>query len=189
MLLALSVLAQGSDNVAYLSSGWDTNGPLSMGKVSWNDQSSGFSVTFELQGAKPNHYYTIGAHFFDSNDLTESPNINKFIGWYVDKGTINREGTTAATEAWDFGYLKTDQSGNGKREINGYVPDGSYYAQFTVRSGSGCHPDKGQSDGCDVVYRTGNGFANGLEKIAIGGYKEEGEVRGKGETSGSRTNK
>jgi len=153
-----------------------------------------------LQGAKPNQNYTVGANFFNPNNLTRYPYIGSFLGWFIDKAIINREGTTAATEAWDFGYLETDQNGNGKAEFRGYVPDGLYYAQFTAKIGSGCSPNEGQTDSCDVVYRTGNGFADGLEKIAIGAYKEmDGnsrlneitgfysaiEVQGKNEKSGS----
>ena len=172
ILLALPILAQNGFNVAYLSPGWDRSDPISKGEVSWMDQAGEFSVMFELQGAKPNQNYTVGAHFFNPNNLTRYPYIDSFLGWFIDKAIINREGTTAATEAWDFGYLETDQNGKGKAEFRGYVPDGLYYAQFTAKIGSGCSPNEGQTDGCDVVYCTGNGFADGLEKLAIGGYKE-----------------
>lgn len=192
VLMALPTLAQnGSGNEAYLSPGWDTSGPLETGKVSWDDSlPESLSVTFELRGALPSHTYTVGVHLFDPNDLANYPNVDNFLGWFVDRGTSTREGRTATGEAWDFGYLTTDQNGNGGETFSGYVPEGSYYAQFTVRMGSGCRPQEGQSDGCEVVYRTGDIFADGLEEIIIREERERLEsdgptmLGGKGETLG-----
>lgn len=168
MVVTFSILAQnGSSNEAYLSPGWDMTGPLDWGKVSWEDQSDGFYVTFELRRALPYHNYTVGAHFFRPGNFTDYPNVTEFLGWFVDNATITREGQTAATEAWDFGYLVAGKNGYGIANFKGYVPAGTYYAQFTVREGSGCRPLDGETNGCEVVYRTGNKFADGLEKIVI----------------------
>jgi hypothetical protein len=85
-----------------------------------------FSVTFELLGAKPEHKYAVGAHLFNKNNLSVYPSIKSFLGQRVNKFTISREETKAATESGDFSYLTTDKKGNGKTTFEDILLDDSY---------------------------------------------------------------
>lgn len=183
ILAAPSAYAQSVDprstGSADLSPGWDISGPLdSESFVAWYDLStpemsgdtSPLIVRFGLYGAKPNHRYTVGAHFFAPYDHKKYPS-RVFGGWLVGKSTSTREGNTAATEAWDLGYIQTDANGNADVENTYNVRDGIYNVQFTVREGDGCRPNEGQFNGCSVVYRTGKRFADGIQEVQAGGYK------------------
>ena len=48
-------------------------------------------MEFELKGANPNQQYTVGAYLFNPNNTADYPNINQFLGWFVDKATITVE--------------------------------------------------------------------------------------------------
>lgn len=162
-----------SGNRSTLTKGWDIfNDPLYSGHAVWNISGQYLQVSFQLNGAKPNHSYTVGAHLFNRISLASAPQPKQFGGYAVGgEGSISREGRNAYVVAWDFGQLNTDRSGNGLATFNLNVPPGTYYVQFTVRiGGSGtCLTSRGITHGCSVVYRTGNRFAEQFETITIPG--------------------
>jgi hypothetical protein len=162
---------------APLIGGWDIfSAPLTKGKIIYNVHDNGSSeknvlVTCIITGSVPDHSFTVGAHFFDQNDLNSMP--RGFGNWYVGEGCIYRPNATACTVAYDFGTITTDANGDGSAHFNLYAPPGTYGLQFTIRLGVGCGvpgPD-GQpnysGDVCSAVYQTGNSFANGFETIII----------------------
>ena len=164
---------------ATLSPGWDVySEPLSSGKVLWDVQNyaiyvSKLVVTFELNGASPNHEYIVGAHFFDPGGSGQLPGVCQFFGKKIncDRGPLTREGTTATgLGAWDFGVLDTNENGYAQAQFDLTPPPGTYYLQFTVRIGNECTPSAGITSGCSVAYRTGNKMGQGLETVTIPDY-------------------
>ena len=162
---------KGENNTAHiadLTSGWDIFGdPLSNGNVSWTALDDGkLLISFELSGAQPNHKYIVGAHFFDPSDLSKFPEVEQFGGWRLPSyGIYTREGNSANTDGWDFGYLITDGNGDGKAQFVLAPSRGIYYVQFTVRIGPVCI--EGDTSGCGAVYRTGEKFGKMFEMISI----------------------
>ena len=155
-------------NRSILTRGWDIfNEPLSHGEVDWRIiGNKTFEVSFHLKGARPNHTYTVGAHFFNPNDLRENFAVNGFIGYTLGNKATNvaREGNSAYVFGYDFGRLATDSQGNGNANFIGNIPPGEYSLQFTVRIGE-CFPSKGITSGCGAVYRSGIRFAEKLVTI------------------------
>lgn len=161
---------------AEVTKGWDIfNDPLSSGRVNWDITGQGsttnnLQLTYQLRGARPNHAYTVGVHFFNPADLTARPNVNSFDGWSVGgEGVINREGKTAYVIAWDFGGLQTDGNGNGTAQFHLSVPSGTYHLQYTIRIGGvgTCYTSQGITHGCSASYRTGNRFAEQIHTLRI----------------------
>ncbi|MEW6208707.1 MAG: hypothetical protein AB1631_10095 [Acidobacteriota bacterium] len=145
-----------------LTPGWDIfTDPLIKGKVIWSvpDRHRRLNVTFILDGALPNHEYTVGAHFFQAG--TE---VNFGDGTNLPGGAITREGVFADVDAWDFGFLLTDSEGDGAAHFNLIPNSGTYHVQFTVRIGGspGC-----PNTNCAAVYRTGSTFSVNTEEIII----------------------
>jgi hypothetical protein len=174
ILLTLTVFAnaafaaeEGQMHEAQLTPGWDIFDQTGWGTVTWqyDPGQSDLSGTFELLGALPNHQYTVGVHLFNKDDLTKKPSdanpkVKNFFGKDLGGGCIEREGTSACVDDFDFTTLSTDESGHGKASFEGYIPPGlTYYAQFTVRIGE-C-----PGGGCSAVYRTGDKFAQTFEVI------------------------
>jgi hypothetical protein len=157
-----------TENRSTLTRGWDImSDPLSYGEVRWRIiENKTFEVSFQLNGARPNHTYTVGAHFFNPNDLRKNFTVNGFIGYTLgNKATkIAREGNPAYVFGYDFGKLTTDSQGNGSARFIGDIPPGEYALQFTVRIGE-CFPSKGITSGCGAVYRSGIRFAEKLVTI------------------------
>ena len=161
---------------AAVTKGWDIfSDPLSSGRVNWDITGRGgmtnnLSLTYQLQGARPNHAYTVGVHFFNPANLTSRPNVNSFDGWPVGgEGVVSREGKSAYVIAWDFGGLQTDGSGNGTAQFHLSVPPGTYHMQYTVRIGGvgTCYTSQGITHGCSAVYRTGGRFAEQVHTLRI----------------------
>jgi hypothetical protein len=155
-----------------LSPGWDDlNEPLSSGKVLWTVLDNGkLDVTFQLNGASPNHRYIAGVHFFDPGGFGQLPGVCKFGGTKIscDRGPLIREGITATViGAWDFGVLETNGNGYGKAQFTLSPPEGTYHVQFTVRMGDQCNPAAGQTSNCAVVFRTGTNMGEGFDTITI----------------------
>jgi virginiamycin B lyase len=145
-----------------LTPGWDIfSGPLTKGSVVWNvpDGQRRLNVTFILNGALPDHQYTVGAHFFQAGT-----DVDFGAGKHIGGGTITRDGVTADVDGWDFGFLLTDSEGDGSAHFNLVPNSGTYHVQFTVRIGGapGCFVTD-----CRVVYRTGYPFSVNTEKIII----------------------
>jgi hypothetical protein len=169
-LAASAVHAEAGADHTPLVGGWDIfDAPLAKGKVIWNVHDNGNSeknvlVTFILEGAIPNHTYTVGAHFFDPSD----PNVIPagFGTWYTGEGCIWRPSAYWCVSAYDFGELTTDEYGDGSAHFNLYAPSGSHSLQFTVRYGVGC-AEYNDGSNCSVCYQSGNSFANGLVTVAI----------------------
>ena len=163
-------ISAGEAHEAPLSPGWDIFDPLSSGKVLWTVLGDGkLQVSFELNGARPNHKYIAGVHFFDP-DGKGLPGVCQFDGWKVgcSRDDLTREGRTATCiGAWDFGYLNTNEKGDGMSQFTLVPPRGTYYVQFSVRIGDTCIADKDTS-GCGVAYRTEDNFGEGFEAISIG---------------------
>jgi hypothetical protein len=171
---SISRAASEQDHEAILSSGWDIfSCPISSGSVIWRIVGNTLQVKFQLNGADPNHEYTLMATFFDPDDKTKLPDLNQIPGW-TDYGTsvaprfdASRDGRTASGPGeLTFGHLNTDSKGDGISQFDFILPPGTYYAQFTVRRGE-CWPGKGDYSGCSVVYRTGNKFGESFETIVI----------------------
>ena len=145
-----------------LTPGWDIfSDPLTNGSVVWNvpDGQRRLNVTFILNGALPDHQYTVGAHFFQAGT-----NVDFGAGKDIGGGTITRDGVTADVDGWDFGFLSTDSQGDGSAHVNLVPNSGTYHVQFTVRIGGapGCFVTD-----CSVVYRTGYPFSVNTEDIII----------------------
>jgi hypothetical protein len=146
----------------FLKPGWDDfNHPLTNGQVIWNQPESGlFQVTYVLEGASPNHEYQVGIHLF----LNENPEWDDFgsEGWeddirWPDPPPICRvedDGVEycGILNAWEFGFLTTDEFGNGSVHFNLHPNLGAYEIQFNVRGG---YCDMGFPDGCGVVFESG----------------------------------
>ncbi|MCP5366408.1 MAG: PKD domain-containing protein [Hyphomicrobiales bacterium] len=155
-----------------LSRGWDQfNDPLGQGSVTWGavTLSSGgifFSATFELRGARPNHTYVAGVHFFEPPG-TQAAVVGSFGGYKVgaERSRIRRESRTATTVgAWDFGKLTTDGRGDARAVFEFPVPARAYHLQFTVRVGA-CEPARGVTSGCATVFRSGGHLGETLESF------------------------
>lgn len=147
-----------------LTPGWDDSSqPLASGVVQWMAKPAGngrleVEFDFVLRGAKPNHTYGAGAHFFVAQGV-EATGVSAFGGRMLGANleTITRDGVRATLNgAYDFGAIQTDGQGNGRAHFRYLVPDRRYAVQFTVRRGTGC---PGQSSDCAVVYRSGGRFA------------------------------
>ena len=161
---------------APLSKGWDIFGdPLTAGSVNWDISGTGnrtnnLRLTYQLQGARPDHAYTVGVHFFNAANLAVRPDVRSFDGWNVGgEGVINREGKSAYVIAWDFGGLQTDRGGNGTAQFHLSVPPGTYHVQYTVRIGAvgTCYTSQGVTHGCAAVYRTGGRFAERIHMLQV----------------------
>ena len=158
-----------------LTKGWDIfDRSLSSGQAGWmvtaGQNSGNLNVAYKLQGAEPNHEYTVGVHLFNPENQTVRPVMTGFGGWDVKgEGVYSRDGRSAYSIAYDFGALKTDARGNGSARFDLAVPPGNYYVQFTVRVGAvnTCRPAQGVYHGCSIVYRSGGRFGEGLESIKI----------------------
>jgi hypothetical protein len=170
---AVSVASEQSHE-AVLSPGWDIfNGPISSGSVIWQIVGDTLQVKFQLNGADPNHEYTLMATFFDPDDRTKLPDLNQIPGW-IEYGTsvaprfnCFRDGITASGPGeLTFGHLNTDSNGDGVSQFEFILPPGTYYTQFTIRRGE-CWPGKGDYSGCGVVYRTGNKYGDGFEMLVV----------------------
>ena len=161
----------GGTHEAPLSPGWGIfDDPFSNGKVSWTVLDDGkLQVIFELNGARPNHWYLVGAHLWNPSDITKIPEVEQFGGWKLPSGgLLTVEGNTVNPDAWDFGYLNTTENGDGAAQFILTPSPGTYYVQFTVRIGATCMSGVDTS-GCAVVYRTGDKCGEGFEVITIGG--------------------
>lgn len=161
---------------APLTKGWDIFGdPLASGLVDWDiigrgGQANNLRIVYQLQGAKPNHAYTVGVHFFNPDNLTARPAVSAFDGWNVGgEGVINRDGKTAYVIAWDLGGLQTDGRGNGNAAFSLSVPSGIYHLQYTVRIGGvgTCYTSQGITHGCAVSYRSGGRFGEQIHTLRI----------------------
>jgi len=157
-----------AENRSILTKGWDIfNEPLSDGEVKWQIiGNKTFEVSFQLKSARPNHTYTVGAHFFNPDNLRENFTVNGFIGYTLGNkaGMVVREGNSAYVFSYDFGRLVTDSQGNGSARFIGNIPPGKYALQYTVRIGE-CFPSKGITSGCGAVFRSGKRFAENLVTI------------------------
>jgi hypothetical protein len=158
-----------------LTPGWDAKDhPLQTGKVTWSARagSSGrlaFSATYVLKGAKPNHRYVAGVHFFEPlGSKVEA--VSEFGGWRLpgNPEVLSREGVSAmVTSAWDFGVLQTDTQGNASASFSFDVPAREYHLQFSVRRGE-CKPAEGRTHGCAAVFRSGGRFGQDLVVFGAG---------------------
>ena len=157
-----------AENRSILTRGWDIfTEPLSYGEVKWQTiGNKTFEVSFQLKSARPNHTYTVGAHFFNPDNLRENFTVNGFIGYTLGNkaGMVVREGNSAYVFGYDFGRLTTDSQGNGSARFIGNIPRGKYALQYTVRIGE-CFPSKGITSGCGAVFRSGKRFAENLVTI------------------------
>jgi hypothetical protein len=180
-----------NETAAVLSLGWDANAERNPNKpgvymtscgiidtsevsgVTWNVLDDGrLVVKFVLNADVKNHRFLAGAHFFDPGGRSGGlPGVCEFGGWKVTCGrdTITREGRTATViGAWDFGYLDTGSSGDDARvQFTLTPPSGTYYLQFTVRCGDTCSPSTGETEGCPVIFHSGEAFGEGLHTITI----------------------
>ncbi len=152
-----------------LTSGWDRRDhPLQQGNVSWSATPTNgghieFRATYELQGAKPNHSYTVGVHFFEPKGSSVE-DVTEFGGWRLPgkRSMLTRDGVTATvTGAWDFGNLRTNAQGNARTRFSFKVPAREYHLQFSVRHGE-CKPSQGKTAGCAAVFHSGTRFGQGL---------------------------
>jgi len=164
-----------NDHYVVLSPGWDIfNGPISSGSVSWNVVGDILKVEFEVSGAQPNHKYVLMATFFDPDSNTKLQDIDQIPSWTKYGASVAprfdccREGLCASGPGEiTFGYMNTNSNGDGTSQFDFKMPTGIYYTQFSIRIGGECWPGKGDYSGCGVVYRTGNKYGDGFEKIVI----------------------
>lgn len=169
-----STISQSIDHKAILSPGWDIfDRPISNGFVAWKIVEDTLKVKFELIGAEANNKYTLMATFFDPDGKTKLQDINQISGWTKYGSSVAprfnccREGLCASGPGEiTFGYMNTDSSGDGVSQFDFNMPPGTYYTQFSIRTGE-CWPGKGDYSGCGVVYRTGNRYGDGFEIIDI----------------------
>ena len=158
--------AYGGAEKTFLKTGFDWfENPLTKGMVIWNQPRSGmFQVTYVLVGALPNHTYQVGIHIF-----LKPGNEDEY--WYdfgsegwednplQDSEWVCREPheiNCYDLNAWEFGFLTTDDEGNGAAHFNLHPNSGTYEIQFTVRQGT-CFGDS-EEDDCTVVFESGGPF-------------------------------
>ena len=157
--------------MTFLKQGWDEfDNPLKKGKVIWNQPTAGiFQVTYILEGALANHIYQVGIHLFPNDDNYYWDDFGS-EGWEDgprDQELICRwdEGVEYCSQlnAWEFGFLTTDELGDGATHFNLHPKPGTYNIQFNVRIGL-CNWD--DHDGCPVVFESGGHFTT-TETIVI----------------------
>jgi hypothetical protein len=162
----------------YLKQGWDDFGhPLTKGTIIWNQTPRGlFQVTYVLVGASPNHNYQVGIHLFptEENDFWqdfgsegwEDNERSEDGDWICRYDDFPEEGWVekcSYLNAWEFGFLTTDDNGNGVAHFNLHPNSGTYEIQFTVRIGT-CTMD--YHDGCAVAFESGGPYTT-TETIII----------------------
>ena len=149
---------------ASLARGWDDfSHPLTTGTLCWEYSFDGATatVTLDLVGARPDHQYRVGLYVFNEDDLLACPNVSG-PGILGPVPGVEREGNTACVAGIEIGTLTTDALGNGMATSELSLPPGEYSVQFTVHGDENCP----RSDPlCNVVYRTGNAYADGFERL------------------------
>jgi hypothetical protein len=149
------------------SRGWDVfNEQLDYdhSKVDWIQppgQTSNLHITYHLKGARPNWGYQVGVHLFDRCD----PAFGQYPSIIPCSTPATRQGVTRDVQAFDFGAVSTDASGNGAQTfvVQGIV-SGNYELEFDVRANVGC-PNSGS---CDVIFQSpGPVFGVGTIKISV----------------------
>ena len=167
----------------FLKPGWDDlNHPLTNGQVIWNQPESGlFQVTYVLEGASPDHEYQVGIHLFlkPENEDNEAWDDFGSEGWEddvrpEDPFPICRWDPPPSDpfpveycgilNAWEFGFLTTDEFGNGSVHFDLHPNLGAYEIQFNVRGGR-CGV-LGYPDACGVVFESGGVYTT-TETIII----------------------
>jgi hypothetical protein len=151
---------------ASLARGWDDfSHPLTTGTLCWEYSFDGATatVTLDLAGARPDHEYRLGLYVFSEDDLLTCPDVSgpEILGPVPG---VEREGNTACVAGMEIGTLTTDALGDGMATSEFSLPSGEYSVQFTVHGDENCP----RSDPlCNVVYRTGNAFADGFEHLVF----------------------
>jgi len=161
----------------FLKPGWDDFGhPLTNGQVIWHQPESGlFQVTYVLEGASPEHEYQVGIHLFlkPENEDNEAWDDFGSEGWEDDTRWPNPEPSCRPEDdgetycgilnAWEFGFLTTDEFGNGSVHFDLHPNLGAYEIQFNVRDGL-CDWDN--HDLCGVAFESGGVYTT-TETIII----------------------
>ncbi|MDY6837607.1 MAG: hypothetical protein SWH78_06510 [Thermodesulfobacteriota bacterium] len=149
---------------ASLTRGWDDfSHPLTTGTVCWAYSFDGATatVTLDLAGAKPDYQYRVGLYIFNEDDLVACPDVSG-PGILGPVPGVEKEGNTACVAGMEIGTLTTDALGNGMATSEVSLPSGEYSVQLTVHGDENCP----RSDPlCNVVYRTGNAYADGFERL------------------------
>ncbi len=164
-------VAKSGAEMTFLKPGWDIfDNPLKKGKVIWNQPKSGkFQVTYILEGALSNHIYQVGIHLFpnDDNDFWDDFGSEGWEDNPRDREIVCRWDEDveycSPLNAWEFGFLTTDEFGDGAAHFNLHPKPGVYNIQFNVRIGT-CGRDPG--DGCGVVFESGGPFTT-TETVVI----------------------
>jgi len=133
------------------------NSYVSYSKVPINN----LDVTFHFEGADPNRSYQVGLHNFPVDMASCVDDIGQFSSLGCG-GSVTRQGVTVdAIEAFEFGNLVTDGSGEG--EITFWIlniDSDTYDVQFHVRTGT-C-----PGGGCSVIFES-SGIFGTTEAITI----------------------
>lgn len=139
---------------------WDSFGePLNYktSSITWsvNSTKKTLTVTFKLEGARPNKLYQPGINFFCTT-------FSATFGNYPVNGgggacnTITRQGVTKGVTSVELGAVLTDEHGDGiLKVIIGPIAAGSYVLEFQTRDSVGCNliGGDGNSD-CNVDFQS-----------------------------------
>jgi hypothetical protein len=118
--------------------------------VSYSTPSNGLDVSFHFDDADTSRSYQVGIHYFPgdfANCLVTFGGISAIA--CIDD--LLRQGTTADVEAFEFGTLTTDGSGDGDfgLSLTGISAD-TYDVQFHVREAVGCNT---VPNTCKVIFQ------------------------------------
>jgi hypothetical protein len=155
---------------AHFSAGWSIGWDVfseqldDNSKVDWLQppgQPSNLHITYHLNGARPNWGYQVGVHLFDRCD----PAFGQYPKIIPCSTPATRQNVTRNVQAFDFGAVNTDATGNGAQTfiVQG-IEKGDYELEFDVRASVGC-PFSGS---CDVIFQSpGPIFGVGTVTISI----------------------
>jgi hypothetical protein len=158
-------IRSGQDSGASLSAGWDVfNEKLDYTKsfVDWSQpgSTSNLLIKYHLVGARANWAYQVGVHVFDRCDSA----FGQYLRIIPCSTPATRQNTSRNVEAFEFGAVSTDPSGNGAETFVVHrIASGNYELEFDVRANVGC-PDSGS---CDVVFQSPGPFGIGTIHISI----------------------
>jgi hypothetical protein len=140
----------------------DENLNLANSYVSYSTPSNGLDVSFHFEGADASRSYQVGIHYFPG-DIANCLGTFGGISAIVCSDDILRQSTTEDIEAFEFGTLTTNGSGDGEADfwLTGISAD-TYDVQFHVREGVGCIA----GGNCAVIFQAPGPFGT-TESITI----------------------
>jgi hypothetical protein len=131
--------------------------------VSYSTPSNGLDVSFHFEGADTSRSYQVGIHYFPG-DIANCLVTFGGISAIACLDDILRQSTTADIEAFEFGTLTTDVSGDGEFGLwlTGISAD-TYDVQFHVREAVGCNT---VPNTCKVIFQAPGPYGT-TESITI----------------------